>query len=81
MSTTKQRRGFKGKIALTNLYNFEPLQVTKAYEKDGELFIELANGDSIRSEYVYLCNDMNAAWELYADHIKEKTGNSPKRRF
>ena len=80
MSTTKQRRGFKGKVVLRTLHTFEPEIIQRAYEEDGKLFLELPDGDAMIIDYVHLCEDEDAAWELYADYIEEAIGKRPTRR-
>jgi len=80
MSTTKRRRGFKGKVALRSLYDFEPLTVLGAYETDEHLFIELEDGDDMIVDFIYLCENEDAAWDLYADYMEEQTGRRPERR-
>lgn len=77
----KSRRGFKDKVVLTlSLSLFDPRTIKKAYEEGEDLFLVLDNGDELKSQSVHLCEDEDAAWNLYAAHIEETTGKTLVRR-
>lgn len=74
MEKVKNKRGYKGKIVLCDLYLFRPKEVVRAYEIDNQLYLELDDGDAMISDYVTVCDTKEEAWGLYAAHIEKISG-------